>query len=164
MAEQDSASGDDGRPHPNRDPLSQRGFHEDGIYWEGSRDSLEAWKLYKRTKAHAFVERGYSVSWSPDGDGWMSIFLPRRPYAGTPEIRAEVKFHADPSSFGIREGRISKLAIMVFAAGDDDPDVLLEDNDLGTTLYNYDRGLDVDHLHTNPQARALYDAVLEELN
>lgn len=156
---------DDDRPHPNGDPLSRHGIHEDGIFWEGSRESLEAWKAYKRTKAHAFVERGYSVSWYPDGHGWMSVYLPERHHAGTPEIRAEAKFYSEPSQFGIEGGKISKLSILTTKT-----DVLLDVLSLGKqgtrteTLYNYDRGLEVDHLHTNPQARALYDAILEELN
>lgn len=93
----------------------------------------------------------------------MTVYLPERAYAKTPEIRAETKFYSVPSQFGIHQGKVSKLAITVFELSDT-PDVLLEENNLGTLVYSYDRGLDVDQLHAHPQARSLYDAILEELN
>ncbi len=138
-------------------------FDMSGISWVGSRDRGMLQLMYKKAKAHAFVERGYSVSWYPDGDGWMRVYLPERAYAKSPEIRAEAKFYSEPSPFGIRKGKVSSLVIMVSELNEA-PDVLLGETKSGTMVYSFDRGLDVDHLHTDSRARELYDAILQELN
>src|SRR5262245_45403513 len=87
------------------------GFEEDGFYWEGTREELDAWKQYKKRKALAFVGRGYSVEWYPDPDGWMDVFTPERFQIKAPEYRASIKFYSEPSPYGIGSGRISKLSI-----------------------------------------------------
>ncbi len=139
------------------------GFDEDGLRWEGTREELEAWKRYKKTKALAFVERGYSVSWFPDGNNWMSVYLPERQHARAPEILAEVKFYGHPSKHGIDGGMVSKLSI-TSTRTDLIGMVLGRPPEQSCVLYSYDRGLDVNHLQTSPDARRLLDSILEELN
>jgi hypothetical protein len=130
----------------------ERGVPEDtGVEWQGSPESLEQWKAYKQAKAVRFVQHGYAVEWSPDASNSMMVYSPRRHATGQREIRAGVLFFAEPSKFGIDGGRISKLHIGVGAFS-------------RQTLYNYDRGLDVDRLSENPAAQALFDIVLAELN
>lgn len=140
------------------------GFSDDGVWWMGSREELEAWKKYKKRKALAFVERGYSVSWYADGGGWMTVYLPERDYASAPELSAELKFYGKASEYGIDGGMISKLMIQERRT-----DILkqLRDPSKGErvrTLYNYDRGLDLDRLAASPVARTLYQIILDELN
>ncbi len=139
------------------------GFEEDGLRWEGTRDELETWKKYKKTKALAFVERGYSVSWFPDGDNWMSVYLPERHHARAPEILAEVKFYGHPSKHGIDGGMVSKLSI-TSTRTDLIGMVMARPSEPSRVLYSYDRGLDVNHLQTSASAFRLYGAILEELN
>ncbi|MCC6678621.1 MAG: hypothetical protein IT436_15920 [Phycisphaerales bacterium] len=141
----------------------ESGFTEDGLFWTGTREELEAWKQYKQRKALAFVGHGYSVSWYPDGDAWMEVYLPERHHAETPEILADIKFFRDPSSFGIDGGRVSKLCITrrrtdVVKQAMGRPYERVED------LFNYDRGPDTDRLRKSVEARKLYQIVLRELN
>ena len=95
----------------------------------------------------------------------MSIYLPERHHAKAPELRAEVTIYPEPSQFGIHGGKVSKLTIVTSTT-----DVLVEVLTHGThgthrdILYNYDRGLYIDHLSSNKKAHELYQAVLEELN
>jgi len=136
---------------------------EDGIRWEGTRQELEAWKQYKRSKALAFVERGYSVGWYPDADNWMQLYIPERHHARTPEILAEVKFYGHPSVHGIDGGMVSKLWITQTRT-DLVAMALRKPCEHVRVLYNYDRGPDVNRLRTCPEALRLYGAILEELN
>ena len=84
---------------------------EDGVLWYGTREELEAWKAHKKAMAIRFVERGYSVAWTNDGDGYLEIYVPERQFAGFPELRASVKFFGKPSQYGIDQGRVSKLTM-----------------------------------------------------
>jgi len=138
------------------------GFEDEGVHWEGSRRGLSAWKAYKRAKAKRFVELNYSVAWYPDGSNWMDVFVPERHHAKQAELRAEVKFYREPSNYGIGGGRISKLTIMTRRT---DPLAQVAGQAYETieTLFNYDRGPDVDRFHENPKARKLYEHVLREL-
>lgn len=140
-----------------------QGFEEDGVLWMGTREELDAWKKYKKRKALAFVEQGYSVEWYPDGDGWMGVYHPERWYARTPELRADVKFFGRASMHGIDGGMISKLSIQETRRGTF-RDLVVPGSSSVRTLYNYDRGLDIDHLSLSPDASRLYYAILEELN
>jgi hypothetical protein len=138
-------------------------LEEDGIFWQGTREELDAWKKYKQLKAVAFVERGYSVEWYPDADNWMRVYVSERQSKREPEITADVKFFGKPSGFGIDQGMVSKLCIQrrttnLIAKVFGDPWEQLE------TLFNYDRGPDVDRLSEDQTARALYHAILDELN
>lgn len=138
-------------------------IEEDGLRWEGTREELEAWKRYKKTKAIAFVERGYSVEWYPDGENWMGIYMPERHYARAAETRAEVKFYGHPSSYGIDGGMVSKLSIT--STTTHAIRQLLEGRgSLTRMLYDYDRGLSVNRLEASPEGQRLYNAILEELN
>ena len=67
--------------------------------------------------------------------------------AGGRTYRVQVKWFDEPSRFGIRNGRVSKL--FVAGAGEG-------------TLLNYDRGWDV--RPRNAAARAILKAVLAEFN
>lgn len=138
------------------------GFESEGVYWEGSKRDMSAWKAYKRAKAVRFVELNYSVAWYPDGSNWMDVFVPERPYAHRPEVRADVKFFREPSQHGIDGGRISKLTIATRTV---DPlaQVLGKPFEKVEVLYNFDRGLDIDRLHESPRARRLYQVVMREL-
>jgi hypothetical protein len=139
------------------------GFDDEGVWWMGTRQELDAWKKYKRRKALAFVERGYSVSWYPDGDHWMEVYEPERLHARVPELRATIKFYGRPSRHGIDGGMVSKLSIMEQHA--DPLEGLLGSGRPRTTVYfNFDRGPDINRLGQSPRATALYHAVLEELN
>ncbi len=145
-----------------RDMDEHEGFEEDGLLWAGTREELEAWKRYKQRKAVAFVERGYSVDWYPDGANWMKVYLPERDHAGTPETRAAVKFYGLASESGIDGGMVSKLTIqevrsdLVGMAFGHRPKV--------RTLFHYDRGPDVNDLRASAVATRLYYAIIEELN
>ncbi len=128
----------------------------------GTRTELEDWKKYKQEKATAFVSLGYSVSWYPDGDNWMEVYHPQRHQANEPELRASIKFFRDPSRFGIDGGRVSKLTIVTR-----DVDILQKvmgrPYETVETLFNYDRGADIDILDGHVSARKLCDIVLETL-
>lgn len=140
-----------------------KGIREDGMLWQGTREELEAWKEYKKQKALRFVEKGYSVEWSPDANNWMEIYLPQRTQANEPEIRATVKFFTAPSTYGIKNGRISKLSIQVRIE-----DIIAKVRGMPyenvETLFNYSCGPGVNRLRKNSQAKKLYDIVVEELN
>lgn len=139
------------------------GIREDGVLWMGTRAELEAWKRYKQKKALAFVERGYSVGWYPDGDGWISVYHPERWHARAPELRADIKVFGRASEYGIDGGMVSKLTI-----AERRTDILRKllgpGGETGRVLYNYDRGLEVDRLDESPAATTLYRAILDELN
>ncbi len=124
--------------------------------------SLDDWVAYKKRKAHAFVDRGYSVEWSPDADSWMAVYLPQRHERRRPQIEASAKFYLDRSRYGINGGRISKLSIV--SAWIDPVDEAFGRPPKSTMLYNYDRELDVDRLTTDREAARLYRAVLDELS
>lgn len=138
------------------------GFDDEGVHWQGSRRELSAWKTFKRGKARRFVDLNYSVAWYPDGTNWMDVYIPERHHAKQPELRAVVKFYREPSKYGIDGGRISKLTIQtrsedLLAKAVGQPYEKIE------TLFNYDRGPDIDRLNENPKARKLYAIVLREL-
>lgn len=122
-----------------------------------------AWAEYKQRKAIAFVTRGYSVEWVPDADNWMGVYTPQRTDPVRPEVRADVKFFRDPSEYGINQGRISKLSIHARTT-DLMQQIMGRPAEKIEVLYNYDRGLDVDRLSRSRESRALFSAVLEELN
>lgn len=130
---------------------------------EDSRGELERWIEYKTEKAVEFVRGGYSVEWLPDGSNWICVYKPGCEVDETPEFRAHAKFYMEPSKYGIDNGRISKLCIQQIRRSL--PEIM---GGKGTrpvwTLYNYDRGLDVDLLDESPPARELYEAVLRVLN
>ena len=138
------------------------GFEDEGIHWEGTRKELDEWKEYKMQRAHEFVSRGYSVAWCPDGDNWMDVYHPQRHHVKEPELRASVKFFREPSKFGMDGGRISKLTIQT---RDVDPweKVLGRSYETVETVFNYDRGTDVNRLPYDARARKLYDVVQEIL-
>lgn len=125
--------------------------------------NLDDWSAYKKQKAHAFVDRGYSVEWSPDADAWMDVYLPERRERRRPEVRATAKFFTEPSSYGIDGGRISKLSI-TSRRTDPIAQVMGRPYETVHLLYNYDRGLDVDKLNADREAQRLYRAVVDELN
>lgn len=138
------------------------GVEDEGRLWSGTPEELADWTRYKKQKALRFVELGYSVAWYPDGDNWMDVYTPERLHAHEPEIRASVKFFSAPSKYGVDGGRVSKLTIqlrsedlMARVAGAPYEEV--------ETLFNYDRGDDVDRLDEIPRARELYIHVLREL-
>ena len=127
-------------------------------------DPQTAWIAYKRSKALAFVNRGYSVEWAPDDDHWMGIYTPQRyEHPRTPEVRATVKFFEEPSASGIDGGRVSKLHIQVIQR-DLIKQVFGEKYQTGITLYNFDRGLDVDRLRPRSPPAKLYRDVIDLLN
>lgn len=107
--------------------------------------------------------RGYSVSWYPDGDNWIEVFLPDRFHASAPELRAYVKFYGHPSPNGIDGGMVTKLSIH-------ETHSMLTERLFGRAkgqtrmLYNFDHGPEVDRLSESPEASRLYHAVVEELN
>lgn len=125
--------------------------------------NLDDWVAYKKRKAHAFVERGYSVAWSPDMDAWMAVYLPERFERRRPEVRADVKCYLEPSEYGIDGGKISKLSI-VSSQTDPIAEAMRRPHETSRILYNYDRGLDVDRLAKDREAQRLYRAVIDELN
>lgn len=131
------------------------------LVWSGSPESLDAWKHYKREKAIRFVERGYSVQWSPDASNYIEVYTPRRDDTAQPEMRASVLFFNQASKYGINGGKISKLHIRVREIGRDYKDRPVFS---WNTLYNYDRGPDVNRLSESPMGHALFEAVVAELN
>lgn len=139
------------------------GFEEEGVFWNGTGEELEAWKRYKQRKAIAFVQRGYSVEWYPDGSGWLTVYLPERHHAGSAEVRGEIKCYGKPSAYGIEGGMISKLWI---AQTRTDPlRQALQPRSLERIVFfDFDRGLQIDRLAESPQAMQLYWAIIEELN
>ena len=116
------------------------------------------WIELKRKKAVNFAIRGYSVEWRPNADQWITAYTPGDSLNAQARLEAAAKFYPEPSKYGIDEGCISKLCIRLI------------DETLGnkpnriTTLFNYDRGLDIDILERHKEARELYDAMLFELN
>ena len=141
------------RQGPSADPSGESEDH-----W-----NLDDWVAYKKKKAHAFIDRGYSVEWYPDAYAWMSVYLPERFESRRPQVLAAAKFYMEPSGFGIDGGKISKLSITATRT-----DLLAQVAgrvfEKVQVLYNYDRGLDVDRLAANREAVRLYRAVMDELN
>lgn len=121
------------------------------------------WEEYKRAKAHAFVDRGYSVEWSPDEGHWMKVYIPQRSEDRKPSIEAMAKIYEQPSKFGIDGGRISKLSIQTSYV-DVIKKVLGHTYEQVVTLYNYDRGPDVDRLRPGTRAHRLFRDVIDVLN
>ena len=138
------------------------GFESDGVSWEGTKRELSAWKALKREKAKAFVEQNYSVAWYPDGSNLMEVYVPQRHHLKRPELRAFVKFFREPSKYGINAGKISKLMIRT-RSEDLIGKATSRSYERIKTLFNYDRGPDVDWLEEYSDAKRLYDAVLREL-
>ena len=131
--------------------------------WGWTPEGLERWIEYKRSKAHAFIDRGYSVEWTTDAERWMAIYIPQQHQRREPELRATAKIFEEPSKFGVDNGRISKLTIQT-------RDVNLlrlvarKSHESVVTLFNYDRGHDVDRLKPGTTAHELYRDVLDILN
>ena len=129
-------------------------------YCNGTGKEFKQWILYKKEKALKFVEQGYSVEWVPDGESWIMVYIPER---DKPEIRAIVNFFYKPSKYGINNGKISRLDIRT-------RHVDLTDRIQGRPyesteiLFGYDREKILDKLYENPEARQLYDIIIEELN
>lgn len=146
-----------------------RGFSEDGIRWEGTRAQLEAWKEYKRHKARAFVDRGYAVSWTPDGYDWMDIYVPERPYARAHELRAEVQLLVTPEQAQADGSRIAGLTIferrvqtvvMLPILPNANPVRVLRDEQ--SRIFYNDGPAQVKLLKPSPDASQLHTAILEE--
>ena len=139
--------------------VSNNGDHTEGE----PLGELEQWVRYKKECAVEFVLEEYSVEWPPNEENWITVYRPGRKVDGIPEYRAWAKFFMEPSQYGVGCGRVSKLCIRRITppldrllGGSGEQKVL--------TLYNYDRGLDVDILDESPPARSLYDVVLNVLN
>lgn len=131
--------------------------------WVGTQEELIAFIEYKREKAKAFVDLGYSVEWSPDGLGYMGIYLPSTNTEEGPEVRATVKCGNYPvEEEGIDGGRIIKLDIRLIHRN------ILEQvrgqQPVQDVLFNYDRALDFDRLQENAEARQLHEHIIRELN
>ena len=130
---------------------------------EDSRGELERWIRYKKECAVEFVLEGYSVEWQSDATNWLCVYKPGCPVEERPEFRAHAKFYMEPSRYGIDNGRISKLLLQQIRPTL--PEILGGKGSQPVwTLYNYDRGLDVDILDESPPARELYETVLSVLN
>jgi len=142
---------------------NSRDSGEHGFFWQGTAEELERWKRYVQDKAVTFVRNGYSVAWYPDGYNWIDVFIPERWYAREPELRASVKFFNQPSKFGIEGGCISKLTIQL-RHQDPIARVRGRPHEQVVTLFNYDRGAEIDRLGAHAEARSLYDLVLKFLN
>ncbi len=143
--------------------MSEREPDGEGATGGWTPEQLSAWLDYKQRKAVAFVERGYSVSWSRDPDNWMDVFVPERHHAQAPEVRASIKFFGSPSEYGIDGGMVSKLTIQRRTT-DLLARVLGQPWERVETLFNYDRGPDIDRLREDATAHRIYHDVLEELN
>lgn len=124
---------------------------------------MEDWIKYKQEKAVAFVKRGYCVDWLPPENHWMTVYIPGCSFDLIPELRATAKFYRTSSKFGIEGGRISKLEIR-------ESTYTLTEELLGrqptrsNVAYNFDRGLDRDHLSEFPDSRRLYLDIIDLLN
>lgn len=139
------------------------GFEQDGVWWQGSREDLEDWIEYKRSKATHFVECGYSVSWLPDPGPFMEVYVPERPHLRKPEYRAYAQFYRATSQYGIGGGAVSKLNIRKVHRGSPFHE-LLGVRPTIDVLFNYDRGQDVNKLARDQEAKRLYEIVIRELN
>ncbi|HYF13792.1 MAG TPA: hypothetical protein VD971_01825 [Phycisphaerales bacterium] len=140
----------------------------------GSRINLLHWMDSAWTRAHAHrlfdlesIERerlaeGGWAAWNAFLV-WVSVYLPQRNNPVVPELRAQVEFYGTPSAFGIEDGKVSKLFIERCRT-----DLLAKlrgrKSERSVMLYCYDRGVDLDELRRDEAARALYRAVLDELN
>ena len=93
----------------------------------------------------------------------MEVFIPERWYANQPELRASMKIFPVASPHGINQGKISKLAIQLRI---ENPIAKVQSRlyERVETLFNYDRGLDVDHLKEHAAGKALYDLVIKLAN
>ena len=125
--------------------------------------SLEQWIEYKRAKAVAFVEAGYSVEWFPDAGSWIEVYRPEQRDTDhkEPGIHAGVKFclegNARPGY-----GRIYNLEIArIERAKAGQADTLSSERE---RLFLYDRGaFETNGLSENPEARKLHDLIVKEL-
>ena len=128
--------------------------------------SLERWVGYKRTKAVAFVEAGYSVEWLPDADNWMHVYRPERQHADPiePGIHASVKCHlfGDKAPYGTQYGKIDILEIArIERAKAGQADKLSSERE---RRFFYDRGhTETDRLSEDSEARKLHDIIVKEL-
>ncbi len=132
-------------------------------------DQVNTWAEYKKQKAVAFVNAGYSVEWGPEPDHiWMRVYKPqlRAPQqrgGDKLELSGSVLFSSKPTGVGINGGRVYKLCIQrrkrdLFAEALGKPGVTAD------LLFSYERGEDVNRLKKNPEAQTLYDIIIRELN
>lgn len=101
---------------------------------------------HQREVIEAFRELGWTAK--PHANApWITVVMPGEiePWHA---LRAEIKTFAVPSKYGIKRGRISKLAV---SWGDQ-------------SLYGYERGQDFDCLDEHPDGRMFYESILGVAN
>lgn len=94
----------------------------------------------------AFQNQGWEAEVVSEGN-WIRVEQASVLSPGE-RLTAFLKVFADPSKYGLQDGRISKLNILSH----------------GRLLYNYDRGLDFNDLARAPHAEAFFYAILAIAN
>lgn len=127
-----------------------------------TKEELKQWVEYKKEKALAFVNEGYSVEWSPNGNHVMEVYMPEINAETHPKIRASIRFFQEPFPEGLEGGRISKLSILE-QKGD------LFNPAYGKMkrfdeIYSFSREETKDNLKANSPTKKLFDTVVRELN
>lgn len=124
--------------------------------WEDSEEKLKEWIDRKRSCALKFVELGYSVKWSATCKPWMIVTLEDTDDSNT-VIEACGKCFLDESTYGYKDGRVSKLGIRTYEHYPFDKQNI-------KVLYNYDRGHDLNDLKSNELAHKLFKDFIKILN
>lgn len=119
------------------------------------------WKMYKQQKALALEERGYLVGLGDPYSNWLHVGHMLSPLAES-YLAAQLYFFQEPSSYGLDQGRISRLDLRRHDR------LTCEDLFRGITarstcLYAFDRGETQNSLATDQRAVRMYRDIVELL-
>jgi len=121
--------------------------------WDGNSEVLKQWKDKKKEYATELVKLGYGVLWSYSGEPWITVRLQDIDDEHT-LIQIQCKCFLNPSTFGINDGRISKMDIRTYQ------DYPYKQN--LELLYNFDRGFDFDKIKES-EFRALVQTMFDDV-
>jgi hypothetical protein len=119
--------------------------------WSSNKEYFE-FAAYMQEKCAELYARGWWVYWDEESN-WVHI-KKNQMKGDRLVLECCAKVFSEPSSFGINNGRISKLQIWEHS---DYPNPTINHR----TFYNYDRGLDTNDFKRNKLAKKLFDHMME---
>ena len=135
-----------------------------GHAWE-SKKEFEDYKEYLIPKLHEILDKGYSVDWDFSSN-WVKITKYVGKHKAPDSICSNMRFFAEikvfrtPSTYGIKNGKISKMGIKLRP---DYPN--MEFNREHQIIYfKYDRGKDSNDLKKDKIAKKMYNDIIEVFN
>lgn len=122
----------------------------------------DPWPAYRGRCVARLVEAGFTVEPAGRRQHWIDLAVFGSPRAES-YLAAGALVFQDPSEFGLERGRISKLWI----ARHHRPtcrELYFKESADSHTLYNFDRGLDINRLATDKAAAKMYRTLVDILN